>query len=416
MPPSSHGAAPGFHGSPERGAPPEPPPAAAFRRRANDDGSDSPGELSATGLINPATGWIVAGAALNALAHHARAHSSASQHAAECHALFRIAVHLPDGEVRDAALAEALVSGQRVHCLALPDLSHVELARLCARAAELGLAADYVRALVRANRLTAPTPDSENWPWAVRVYTLGRFALVVEGAPVCFARKPQKRTLALLQALIAFGGRDVEEWRLAEALTAPGEDCAKALAMPLMRLRKLMGHVDAVHYAAGKFSVNPAWCWVDVWAFERGARHVEAAVFERSLHLYAAPFLAREPEQAWMLRLRARLQDRFEAAVRRIGERHENAGEFGRAADIYRRALDTDAASEPLWRSLMRCLAAAGEPAEAIRVYQRCRSQLATALGIAPSSETEALRRRIVANAVGGSRQELPVPPNVIKT
>ena len=325
--------------------------------------------------------------------------TSAGQRAAECRALFSVAAHLPDGDMRDAALAEALENGRHAGCLTLPDLSDIELARLCARAAELGLAADYVRALVRANRLTAPTHDSEHWPWAVRVYTLGRFALVVEGVPVCFARKPQKRPLALLQALIAFGGRDVEEWRLAEALAAPGEDSARALAMPLMRLRKLMGHADAVHFAAGKFSIDPGLCWVDVWAFERGARHVEAAALERSLHLYAAPFLAREPEQVWMLRLRARLQDKFEAAVRRIGERLETAGEFGRAADIYRRALDTDAASEPLWRSLMRCLAAAGEPGEAIRVYQRCRSQLATALGIAPSSETEALRRRIVAEA-----------------
>jgi hypothetical protein len=47
--------------------------------------------------------------------------------------------------------------------------------------------------LVRANRLEgfAPAPDTVAWPWHIRVFTLGRFSVVVNGEAVRFAAKTQ---------------------------------------------------------------------------------------------------------------------------------------------------------------------------------------------------------------------------------
>jgi DNA-binding SARP family transcriptional activator len=45
----------------------------------------------------------------------------------------------------------------------------------------------------------------------------------------------------------------------------------------------------------------------------------------------------------------------------------------------------------------MRAYLAMGEPAEAARVYRRCRDMLSVQLGIPPSAETEAVFRSIYA-------------------
>ena len=55
-------------------------------------------------------------------------------------------------------------------------------------------------------------------PWALKIFTLGRFGLLSDGKPVRFTRKAQEKPLALLKALIALGGREVHEEQIADAL------------------------------------------------------------------------------------------------------------------------------------------------------------------------------------------------------
>jgi pentatricopeptide repeat protein len=54
-------------------------------------------------------------------------------------------------------------------------------------------------------------------------------------------------------------------------------------------------------------------------------------------------------------------------------------------------ALRLEPFRESTYRTLMRAHAAAGNRAEALRVYQRCRDLLAEELGVDPSGETEGL-------------------------
>ncbi|MCI0667304.1 MAG: bacterial transcriptional activator domain-containing protein [Methylococcaceae bacterium] len=57
--------------------------------------------------------------------------------------------------------------------------------------------------------------------------------------------------------------------------------------------------------------------------------------------------------------------------------------------------LEIDNVAEDVYRRLMDCYARSGRPAEALRVYVRCRQMLAAVLGIAPAAETEGLYRSI---------------------
>src|SRR5690606_18222644 len=90
------------------------------------------------------------------------------------------------------------------------------------------------------------------------------------GTPIQFAGKLQKKPLELLRALIALGGREVPESRLADLLwpDAEGDAGAQALATTLFRLRKLTGE-QAIRRQDNRLTLDPAVCWVDCWAFER---------------------------------------------------------------------------------------------------------------------------------------------------
>jgi len=56
------------------------------------------------------------------------------------------------------------------------------MARLCAVALEAGVEVEYVLGLIRRNRLVPDpsAPSLEKWPWPVKVYTFGRFSVVVD--------------------------------------------------------------------------------------------------------------------------------------------------------------------------------------------------------------------------------------------
>ena len=71
----------------------------------------------------------------------------------------------------------------------------------------------------------------EEWPYPIKIYTLGRFEIIRDDEPLHFSGKEQKKPLELLKALIAFGGRDVPEERLTDALwpDADGDHGAQVL-------------------------------------------------------------------------------------------------------------------------------------------------------------------------------------------
>ena len=191
------------------------------------------------------------------------------------------------------------------------------IAPLCLIALESGMETEYVRALIERNELT-PDPawqQAESWPWPLHVYTLGRFGVVKRGEPLRFTGKAQKKPLELLKALIAFGGRDVSEAKLADALwpDAEGDAAAQSLATTLFRLRKLIGEL-AIRRQESRLTLDPSYCWVDCWAFQRlssdesGDAPMRLAKLRR---LHQGPFLDAENDAAWAKPMRERLNARF---------------------------------------------------------------------------------------------------------
>lgn len=286
------------------------------------------------------------------------------------------------------------------------------MASLCAFAVEEGIEPGYVKGLVGDRGLAAPDPTLESWPWKVRVHVLGRFDVMVDGRPLAFVGRPQHRTLELLKAIVAFGGRGVSVPRVCAVLwpDAEGDAAQRAFSVALHRLRKLLDDERAVQLTDGMLSLDSQRCWVDAMAFEVLADDdtVDRRGGERLAALYQGHFLEGE-EAAWALPRRQLLQSKFQHAVLRIGARLEEAKDLERAADLYRRALERDALAEEFYRRIMECRSRQGRFAEAMEAYRRCREMLSIVLGIAPSADTQALFRSIQATAAPGQSPGLQI-------
>ena len=300
-------------------------------------------------------------------------------------------------------LALARASGVSFRSYWTPEF----MRRLFGAALEHGIEVRYVRELIRRRRLAPPAEAMhlESWPFPVRVYTLGRFRVLVDGRPLEFSGKAQKKPLELLMALVAFGGREVSEQRLTEALwpEAEGDAAHQACAVALHRLRRLLACDDAVTLARNHFSLDPHHVWVDTWAFERGlaprlplpgsgGRNPFA---ERALGLYGGPFLAEQAGAPWAIAPRERLHARFVRHMAEHGRTLLAVGEYAAAIAALERGLGVEPLAEELYQGLMLCYQALERPAEAIKVYQRCERTLAAGLGVAPGGKTLALYRAI---------------------
>jgi DNA-binding SARP family transcriptional activator len=274
------------------------------------------------------------------------------------------------------------------------------MAGLCARALEAGIEPDYVRGLVQKRGLVPESPpvEAEAWPWPIKILTLGRFEVLLDGEPVRFARKVQRKPLALLKALIAFGGRDVREDLMMDALWPDGEgDAARvALASALHRLRGLLGREQAILRQEGRLSLDSRHCWVDVWAVERLLGRAETAaghpeLIRKAAGLYRGAFLdEREVELPQATVMVESLRRRLLRHLVRVGRQCEQANPQ-EAVDWYEEALRVDPCAEDACRSLMTVYHRLDRSTDVAATYQRCRAALAAARGLAPSAATQGL-------------------------
>jgi DNA-binding SARP family transcriptional activator len=312
-----------------------------------------------------------------------------------------------------AALQNALTIGRETGYVFAQE-PHVT-ATLLAKALEAEIEVEYAQDVIKKRNIVPDKPPLhlENWPWPLKAFTLGRFALVKDEKPIRFFKKAQQKPLSLLKALIAFGGRAVKEERIADALwpEADGDMAHQSLATTLYRLRTLIGYHEAVQLGDGRLTLDPRYCWVDVWAFERmlgqadviwdkepkeraAAQAVELT--QEAINLYQGPFLSGETGDYWIISFREKLRSKFLRSVESLGNYHEGAEQWEYAGACYQRALEVDDLAEGCYRRLMVCHQKLGRRAEALAVYDRCKEALAMGLGVEPSPETQAVCRALI--------------------
>lgn len=258
------------------------------------------------------------------------------------------------------------------------------------------------------NKQPPAIPRSQQ-DYPIQIYTLGRFSISTGRDSLCFAGKGQRKSLELLKTLIAFGGREVGETRINEALwpDSDGDVAHTAFAVTLHRLRKLVG-AEALLLNDSRLTLNPAYCWLDTWVCERHMGSIKNTLNQNPIDqqklitqvnelisLYHGPYLGNEDEQPWFLSYRERLHSKFQRTILAAGTYLEKHGNCDLAIEIYENGLEIDDLSERSYLNLMRCYCRLGQKSEAMKVYQRCKGILMAHLGIAPSSETSAYYQSI---------------------
>jgi LuxR family maltose regulon positive regulatory protein len=295
-----------------------------------------------------------------------------------------------------SALTAAEYAGAASQVLALLPCA---MGELCMEALHAGIAVETVRALIRRYRLCPPASADREWPWPFKVSVLGRFRLLKGDAEIGFSRRIQKKTLELLQALIALGGTEVGAGTLTDALwpDSDGDAGYHALESALYRLRQLLGAPGAVTMAGSKLSLDRNYFWVDMWAFERelqlsATRGSDIAVrLAQIRQLYQGHFLQHESDKPWALKTRQGLRDKFVRSIREIARAYETQCLWEEAASVYQTGLELDGLAEDLYRGLMLCHRELGDHSEAMHVYRRCRELMTRILGVQPNAKTQAI-------------------------
>ena len=315
------------------------------------------------------------------------------------------------------ALGRGMALGRKHGYVHLEFYQPAVMGFLCAKALEQGIEEDYCRSLVKKLGLTPPVagmagshgeiPDLSHWPYPVRIFTLGRFAVFQDNSQLQDTGKMQKKPLEMLKALIAAGGAPVSAVRLADELwpDAEGDLARNSFEVTLSRLRRLFDQ-EIVLYAAGQLSINQGCCRVDSLALAGLIEQAEKAPAERigglcdqALGLYQGHFLSDDTVYAWSVHCREMLKNGLLRIILRAGRHSEQRGGWEEAVKYYEAGLNIDPLTEAFYQRLMICDRELGRTAAAVKTYRRCAELLLKQLGVQPSRETRAIHSSLVEKA-----------------
>jgi Tol biopolymer transport system component/DNA-binding SARP family transcriptional activator len=222
----------------------------------------------------------------------------------------------------------------------------------------------------------------------------------------------QPKTLALLAYLcLAARGRSLTRDRLISVFwpDLPESNARNALNQALHRLRQALGPDSVCSLGTNVVEVDGSVLSCDAAGFLEA---LDAGELTVALDLYRGELLAGvnltgTPDfERWLDDERAWLKGKAFGAALELGRAAEDSGELEAALLGYRRAMAISPERGAAVRGLMTVLARSGNPAAAVRVYDRFASRLAEDFGLQPSEETRAVLESIRQEPVSGE----PVP------
>ncbi len=330
--------------------------------------------------------------------------------------LMRSAFALERGDLTeaDAALAIAVRRAARHGYGNLPIWDSGLMAKLCARALQNGVEIDFVRTLIRKRGLLPPTESNlpDNWPWPVRIHTLGEFRVEIDGNTSPPSRKPEKRPWDLLKILVVAGPGGMSTDQAVENI-APEKNRKTAYniySLALHRLRLRLGAADAVLTRSGRVALNPDLCWVDVWNFVNLTKGVhdnaprpadsrrQAAQLDRALTLYQGPFDAEGSDHPDLHAYIEQISRRFIRVIKSRADLSEQDGDWEQAIAIFELGLQRVPAHEPFYRNLMFCYGKIGYLDGVRETFRTCQTRLDLLVGVSPSAETRRLYSSLISS------------------
>src|SRR5579862_6856952 len=254
-----------------------------------------------------------------------------------------------------------------------------------------------------------------------KVFVTGRVAVETDGGVIEEAQLGGRQARLVFAYLVAERSRPVPRDELAEALwgETPPVTRDKALTVIASRLRAALADAgldgrELLTAAFGCYRLDlPEGTWVDLFAAASSAQDAEDALAagefdqartaaESAQSLARRPFLPGE-DGTWVEQKRRDLADIRERALSVLADACLRSGAAREAAKWAEELIALSPFREAGYRRLMEAHAAAGDRAEALRVYDQCRRLLADELGAYPSPETESIYRELLATPAPGN-------------
>jgi SARP family transcriptional regulator, regulator of embCAB operon len=260
---------------------------------------------------------------------------------------------------------------------------------------------------------------------AVKVSLTERVSIEARGVVVGEQRFPGRQGRLIFAYLLAAQGRPVPKDELADALWGdePPARWEKALTVLVSKLRALLNECgvdgsESLTSAFGCYKLTlPADSWIDVAAADEAARTADGALAEGHLdealvNASTAASLARRTflpgeDGRWVSERRAELREILVRALGCLAEANRLAGDSTSAVRSAEELVLLEPFRDSGYRLLMQAQSTAGNDAEALRTYERCRTLLAEELGAFPSPETEAVYLEILRSSPRGSTAEV---------
>jgi DNA-binding SARP family transcriptional activator/basic membrane lipoprotein Med (substrate-binding protein (PBP1-ABC) superfamily) len=258
----------------------------------------------------------------------------------------------------------------------------------------------------------------------LKVFLVGRIAVEAEGVVIEERHFPGRQGRLLFAYLVADQGRPVPRDELAGVLwgDTPPTTWDKALSVLVSKLRGVLAEsgVDgatALTAAFGCYRLDlPDGTWIDGRAAESAAKDAERFLETNELDdattaaalaesVTRSPFLPGE-DGPWAEEKRRELAEVHVRALSALAEASLRAGKAAEAVRWAGLVVEAEPFRESGYRQLMEAHIAAGNRAEALRVYERCRLLLAEELGAYPSPETESIYRGLLEAPVGQGASE----------
>lgn len=248
----------------------------------------------------------------------------------------------------------------------------------------------------------------------LRIHLSGRITLEHDHLLLEPADFPGQQGRSAFALLVGERSRPLPRAAMAEALWPAGPPAAweTALSSIVSKLRSLLGRAgldpratlttrDGCH----ELRLPPA-AWIDHEVAADSIHEAEAALKTGdparaygpsavAHHIARRPFLPGE-SGAWFEQRRDRLGDILVRALECRAQVYLWNQEHPLAADAAQELIALRPFRETGYQLLMRACAAAGNTAEALRVYERCRGLIRNELGVAPSPQTRALHEALL--------------------
>lgn len=249
----------------------------------------------------------------------------------------------------------------------------------------------------------------------LRIHLSGRLTIDAGEIRIDAADFPGQQGRAAFALLVGERGSPVSRHALAAALwpANPPRAWDAALTSIASKLRAVLAQagLDGAALASGGGCYElrlPSGAWIDHEVAADAIHEAESALRAGeparaygpsavAHHIARRPFLPGE-EGEWFEQRRERLRSIMVRALECRAEVYLWNAEYSLAVEVARDAVALQPFRETAWQLLMRAHAEAGNTAEALRAYERCRTLIADELGVPPSPATQALHAALLAS------------------